>query len=87
VRLTFVQLRDYRDDGASRAVAGIDDEGNRQVLAVEWIAELVPLVGARFSVYPLDGSCLAQEQCALVVAFVKARLNNRLPLVGAALEV
>jgi hypothetical protein len=109
MRLTLSEYNPSRDVGASHAVVGIDDQGNRQVLAAEWVAGLVPLaaewvasmvplvgewvaglvplVAERVSVYAVDGSCLTKAQIDLVGAFVRARLNNGLPLDGAALEV
>ena len=87
MKLTFIALGSYPNEGASRSYAGIDDTGDKQILAVEWMPDLVPLVRERSSVYTVDSSCLTQAQVALVAAFIKARINNKLPLAGAELEV
>jgi len=87
VKLTFIALGSYPNEGASRSYAGIDDTGAKQILAVEWMPALAPLVRERSSVYTVDSSCLTQAQVADVAAFIKARISNKLPLAGAELEV
>lgn len=87
MRLTFARLEQPTDDAAATAYIGRDDDGKRQALIVVWVDGMIPLTGCRWSAYPTGDCDLSDVRFQEIAAFALARLDNKLELHGATVEV
>jgi len=85
--ITFSELTDVADEAVKRAFIGRDGDGKRQIIVVVW-SDVLCVGGYRDSVaYPVDGCELSNERFQEAAAFALARLDKRLELDGAIVEV